>query len=268
MKFITWNINGYRAVSGQNPKTKYGEKIQKNTLFDFIKQENPDIICLQEIKADLEQIKEELRTPPGYESYYNCATSKKGYSGVAVFSKKKPSKITNGIGIERFDVEGRVIEAKYESFTMFNIYFPKGYAENERLDYKLDFYDSVSEIFAKKIASGESIIVTGDFNTAHKEIDLARPKENINTSGFIPIERQKLDKFVEIGLIDSFREFEKENGHYTWWSQRGRARENNIGWRLDYFFVSADLKNKLTSVKILPGQDGSDHCPVVMQISF
>lgn len=268
MKLITWNINGYRAVSGQNPKTKYGEKIQKNTLFEFIEREEPDIICLQEIKADENQINEELRNPLGYISVYNTATSKKGYSGVAVFAKNQPKEIKKGIGIERFDVEGRVIEMVFDEFTLFNIYFPKGYADNDRLDFKLDFYDAITDIFSSKISAGESIIVAGDYNTAHKEIDLARPKENINTSGFIPVEREKLDKFVEIGLVDAFRLFESGNGHYTWWSQRGRAKENNIGWRLDYFFVSSDLKNKILSVKQYPEQDGSDHCPVSMVIDF
>ncbi len=268
MKIITWNVNGYRAISGQNPKTKYGKKIQKNTIFEYVENENPDILCMQEIKASEDQIKEELRTPSGYDSVYNTSQAKKGYSGVGVFYKSKPLDIIKGIGIEKFDAEGRVLELKYENFTLFNIYFPKGYADHERLDFKLDFYDEMLKIFKKKVDEGESVIVTGDYNTAHKEIDLARPKENVKTSGFIPVEREKLDKLADIGFTDAFREFVSENGHYTWWSQRGRARENNVGWRLDYFFVSNDLKDKLVNVTQQPKQEGSDHCPVVMEINL
>ena len=268
MKIITWNVNGYRAISGQNPKTKYGKKIQKNTIFEYVENENPDLLCMQEIKASEDQINEELRNPEGYGSVYNTSQGKKGYSGVGVFYKTKPLEIIKGTGIEKFDAEGRVLELKYENFTLFNIYFPKGYADNERLDFKLEFYDEMLKIFRKKVDDGESVIVTGDYNTAHKEIDLARPKENVNTSGFIPVEREKLDKLVDIGFTDAFREFESENGHYTWWSQRGRARENNVGWRLDYFFISNDLKDKLVNVIQQPAQEGSDHCPVVMEINL
>lgn len=266
MKIITWNINGYRAISGQNPKTKYGKKFYKNYLFKYIEQEDPDIICLQETKSDVDEIKEELRYPPGYHGYYHSSRSKKGYSGVVTFSKKEPSDANFEIGIEKFDREGRIVEADFGDFIHYNIYFPKGYADSERLHFKLDFYDALFEHINKKKEEGRKIIVSGDYNTAHKELDLARPKDNTGTSGFMPEERKKLDEIVDMGYIDAFREFVDEGGHYTWWSQRGKARENNVGWRIDYHFVSSDLKPYLSNSYQQPDQKGSDHCPVVLEL--
>jgi len=268
MKIITWNINGYRSIVGQNPSKRYSTITKENKLFDYIDSEKPDIVCLQETKATPEQIDVDKIKPVGYLAYYNSATNKKGYSGVATFTKIKPKKIEYGLGNEKFDIEGRVIRTDYDDFILYNIYFPKGYEDSERLDFKLEFYDYLFDVLKELKKNQKNIIISGDFNTAHNEIDLARPKENINTSGFMPIERKKIDQLIELGFMDSFRLFCKEPNHYTWWSQRGRARENNIGWRIDYHFVSKELVNKITNVYQQPTVYGSDHCPVVIEINL
>lgn len=268
MKIITWNINGYRSITGQNPSKRYNEITKENKLFSYIEKENPDIICLQEIKADVEQINSDLLAPANYNYYYNTATSKKGYSGVAVFCKQKPNSINTKLGNELFDSEGRLLELFFDDFILYNIYFPKGYADNERLYFKLDFYETFFLSIQKHIDSNKKIIIVGDYNTAHKEIDLARPKENIQTSGFMEIEREKLDKLVSLGFADAFRLKNQDTGHYSWWSQRGRARENNIGWRIDYIFISNILSNLVDDTVIQSQVIGSDHCPVVMNINL
>lgn len=265
MKIITWNINGYRAITGQNPSIRYNKISQKNKLFDFIYKENPDIICLQETKASIEQINEELRQPENYLAYYHSCSKKKGYSGVVSFTKVKPNKVNFNLGIEMFDTEGRLVELHFDDFILLNIYFPKGYTDNERLDYKLEFYDAIYKHIDKLVAINKNIIISGDYNTAHFPIDLARPEENENTSGFLKVEREKLDELVKKGFIDCFRLFTKENGNYTWWSQRGRSRENNIGWRIDYHFCTISLKNRLIYCNLMPEIPGSDHCPVVLE---
>lgn len=265
MKIISWNINGYRAITGQNPSRRYDKVVKENKLFKFIDKERPDIICLQEIKASPEQIDENLRVPEGYYGYYNSCQIKKGYSGVAVFTKNKPKNVNYNFGIEKFDVEGRFLELDFEDFLLYNIYFPKGYTDDERLDYKLEFYDSFFKYCENKRKIKKNIIISGDYNTAHKEIDLARPEENINTSGFLISEREKIDYIIELGYLDSFRLFTKDSGHYTWWSQRGRARENNIGWRIDYHFVTDSFKNQVKKSYHLPFELGSDHCPIVLE---
>lgn len=265
-KILCWNINGYRSIVGQNPSKKYDTISRENKLFAFIEKEKPDIVCMQETKADLSQINEDLRQPAGYTSFYNSSKTKKGYSGVAIFTKEQPKQVIDSIGIERFDIEGRFLQADYDGFSLLNIYFPKGYADNERLDYKLEFYDAVFEYLEKLKRTQKNIIITGDYNTAHKEIDLARPNENVGTSGFIPVEREKLDVLVEKGFLDAFRLFTSDGSNYTWWSQRGRARENNVGWRIDYFFISENLKNNVKNCYLLPEIQGSDHCPLILEL--
>lgn len=264
MKIITWNINGYRSVTGQNPSKRYNQVSYNNSLFDYIYKENPDIICLQETKASPDQINEELRYPEKYHGFYNTCMSKKGYSGVVTFTKHKPLKVNYLLGMEKFDIEGRVVETHFKDFILLNIYFPKGYAETERLDYKLEFYDYLIKYLEKLKKINKNIIVSGDYNTAHNAIDLARPDENVGTSGFMPVEREKLDVFLKHDFVDVFRHFNEEPSHYTWWSQRGRAREKNIGWRIDYHFVTKSLVGKLKKSYIQPEVQGSDHCPVVM----
>ncbi len=266
MKIVTWNVNGYRSITGQNPKKKYDKVIKKNFLFEYIDKTNPDIVCLQETKAAVEQINEDLRQPEGYHSNYYSSKKKKGYSGVATFSKEEPKEVNNELGEERFDVEGRFIETRFNDFILLNIYFPKGYADSERLDFKLDFYDYVMDYLSDLKKENENIIVSGDYNTAHKEIDLARPKQNENTSGFIPVERKKIDELISRGFVDIFRVFNKEGGAYTWWSQRGRAREKNVGWRIDYHFVSETMKKMIKNAYLEPEVYGSDHCPAVIEL--
>jgi len=229
--------------------------------------EKPDILCLQETKASPEQVDEELVNPPGYHAYFSSA-EKKGYSGVVTYTRKKPKKVLHGMGEHRFDSEGRMVISEFGSFVLFNVYFPNGQRSKDRLRYKLDFYDVFLDIAQGWRERGKGVVVCGDFNTAHKEIDLARPKENENRSGFLPIERAWIDKFISRGYTDTFREFSRGPGQYTWWDYVTRARERNVGWRLDYFFVSEELLPYLKNGFIMQYVMGSDHCPVgiVLQI--
>jgi exodeoxyribonuclease-3 len=254
IEILCWNVNGIRAV-------------EKKGFAEWLRQASPDILCLQEIKAQAEQITPEIQQPPGYYGYWNFPR-RKGYSGVAILAKEEPSEVDTGFGIEQFDVEGRVIIARYPRFVLFNVYFPNGKMSQERLNYKMHFYDAFLHFVNPMKARGEKLIICGDFNTAHNEIDLARPKENETTSGFLPMERMWMDKFVAHGFVDTFRHFNKEPNHYTWWSLRTRARERNIGWRLDYFFVSDNLLNSVTEASIFPDLMGSDHCPVGIKLSI
>jgi len=252
IRILCWNVNGIRAV-------------ERKGFLEWLQQESPDILCLQETKAQPDQISYELQQPPGYNAYWNFP-QRKGYSGVATLTKEKPIRVQNGLGIKRFDVEGRVIIAEYPEFTLFNVYFPNGKQSEERLKYKMDFYDAFLDFIDSMKARGEKLIICGDVNTAHKEIDLARPKENEDVSGFLPMEREWMDKFVAHGFIDTFRYFNKEPNHYTWWSLRTRARERNIGWRLDYVFVSENLLSSVSEAGIRPDITGSDHCPVGIKL--
>lgn len=254
IEILCWNVNGIRAV-------------EKKGFLAWLRQTSPDILCLQEIKAQAEQITLEIQQPSGYHGYWNFP-ERKGYSGGAILAKEKPIKVENGFGIEQFDVEGRAIIAKYPQFILFNVYFPNGKMSQERLNYKMDFYDVFLDFIDPLKAKGEKLIICGDFNTAHNEIDLARPKENETISGFLPMERAWMDKFVAHGFVDTFRHFNKEPNHYTWWSLRTRARERNIGWRLDYFFASENLLNSVTEASIFPDVMGADHCPVGIKLSI
>ena len=252
MEILCWNVNGIRAL-------------QKKGFLDWLQQVSPNILCLQETKVQLGQISLELQQPADYYAYWDFP-ERKGYSGVATFTKEKPLKVENGLGIKRFDIEGRVIITRYPQFTLFNIYFPNGKMNEERLQYKMDFYDAFLDFTEPLKAREEKLIICGDFNTAHKEVDLARPKENENVSGFLPMERAWMDKFVAHGFVDTFRHFNKEPGYYTWWSLRTRARERNIGWRLDYFFVTENLLGSVIEASILSNVTGSDHCPVRIKL--
>lgn len=253
LKLLSWNVNGIRAVE------------RKGSLQDLLQNEKPDVLCLQETKAQPDQLSKDLIQPAGYRTHWNYPAEAKGYSGVATFTKEKPVEVQDGLGIKEFDTEGRVIITKYSEFILFNVYFPKGDTtkeRNHRLKYKMDFYDA----FLKRVDAlqdkGEKLIICGDFNTAHKEIDIARPKENEKNSGFLPEERAWMDKLVAHGYIDTFRQFHKEPNQYTWWDMKTRARERNIGWRLDYFFVTENLLKSVAQAFIMPDVTGSDHCPV------
>ncbi len=218
-------------------------------------------MCLQETKAKPEQLSPELLKPEGYSAFWNSA-ERPGYSGVAIFSKQEPLSVKNGFGIRRFDAEGRVLEAEFKEFTLLNIYFPNGGMGPDRLKFKLDFYKAALDTFVKLIKKGKKLVICGDYNTAHKPIDLKNPKENEKTSGFMPIEREWIDRLVSQGFIDTFRVFNQEPGQYSWWDLRTGARQRNAGWRIDYHFISQNLKPALKEAFIWPEVMGSDHCPV------
>ncbi len=253
MKLLSWNVNGLRAVL-------------KKGFVEWLQKEDPDILGIQETKARPEQLPKQFTFLPEWEQYYASSEIKKGYSGVALLSKPSPNEVGKGFGIERFDQEGRTIWADYGPFVLYTIYFPNGKASDERLRFKMEFYDAFLEHAEKKRKEGKGIVVCGDVNTAHKERDLARPKDNEDVSGFLPQEREWMDKFVEHGYHDTFRMFHEEEGCYSWWSLRTRARERNVGWRLDYFFVSDELKDKVKNASILDDVKGSDHAPVSLEL--
>lgn len=259
---ISWNVNGLRAVA---KKKVYQEK----NFFEWWETVNPDIFCLQETKAHPEQVSKKLRDPETYQSFWNSG-ERKGYSGVLTYSKEEPLSVNYGLGVNSFDIEGRLIATEFPHFILFNVYFPNGKKNDERLKYKLDFYDKFLETIDGLRAKGKSIVFCGDVNTAHNPIDLARPKANETVSGFLPIERAWMDKVIKHGYVDTFRYFHPEEpDHYTWWTYRSRgARERNVGWRLDYFFVSEDLLDAVTDAYILSEVKGSDHCPVGLALQF
>lgn len=255
LKLLSWNVNGIRAV-------------HKKGFLEWFKSENPDILCIQETKAHPDQLPDELLNVDGYKSYFSSSIIKKGYSGVAIFTKEQPIKVEHGFGIPKFDDEGRIIIARYKPFVLMNIYYPNGKASDERLKYKMDFYDAFLNYADDLVKKGDKLIICGDVNTAHKEIDIARPKENENISGFLKIERDWMDKFISHGYVDTFRMFNQEPEQYTWWDLVTRARERNVGWRIDYFFVSENLKDNVKNAFILPDVMGSDHCPIGLEIAI
>jgi len=266
MKIISWNINGYRSITGQNPSKRYNVVNNDNKLFDYIGKSNPDIICLQETKANINQIASELLYPNGYNGHY-CSADKKGYSGVATFVKNNiDAKHSAGFGIEKFDSEGRVIITETANFTLLNVYFPNGKRDAERLNYKLNFYDSIIDFIEKMRKQQPNILICGDYNTAHHPIDLANPKQNEKESGFLPIERVRLDYLEQLGYIDAFRQFNKEPHQYSWWSNLGNARARNVGWRIDYFWATAKFLSNIKNCYMEQEIMGSDHCPVVVEL--
>jgi len=252
MRLISWNVNGIRAAD-------------KKGFFNWFKKEKPQILCLQEIKALPEQLLPYLKNTPGYHIFFNSA-ERKGYSGVATYSNNKPVDVKTGFGIKKFDNEGRILITEYPSFVLFNIYFPNGKQSQERLDYKLDFYDTFLGYADNLKAEGKNIVVCGDFNTAHQEIDLARPKENEKISGFLPIERAWIDTFIDHGYVDTFRYFNKKPDQYSWWDMKTGARERNVGWRIDYFFVNKEFMPNVKKAFIMQDVTGSDHCPIGIDV--
>ncbi len=255
MKILCWNTNGLRAT-------------HKNGYFlPLFKDQKPDVVCLQETKAEPEQLPEEVRNIKGYFSYFSHSRVKKGYSGVAIYSKIEPEKVEYGIGIKKFDDEGRIIIAHYKDFALLNVYFPNGGGGPERLAYKLEFYDEFLKFIEGLRKKGKKVIFCGDVNTAHEAIDLARPKENEENTGFLPEERAWLDEVVNAGYVDVFRQlYPDKKGAYTYWDMKTAARDRNVGWRIDYFFVSPDLLSKIKDMKILTDIYGSDHCPIELDL--
>ena len=254
MRILSWNINGIRAI-------------HKKGFLSWLANDAPDVLCLQETKAQVDQLPKELQQVDGYHTYFTSA-ERKGYSGVAILSQKEPDNIQHGLGIPEFDVEGRTQIATFGDVLLYSVYFPNGKASAERLKYKMDFYAAFLNHAKSAVSNGKKVIFCGDVNTAHKEIDLARPKQNEDTSGFLPIERAWIDEAIANGFIDTFREFVKEGDHYSWWDYKTRARDRNIGWRIDYHFISENLRSQLKDAFILDDVMGSDHCPVGIEIDI
>jgi exodeoxyribonuclease-3 len=259
MKIASWNVNGIRAIA-------------KKGFWQWFEDLDADIICLQETKAFPAQLEGELRCPMGYHAVWHAGKTP-GYAGTVIFSKQKPlSQQALFHDLDAFHEDGRVVEARFEQFVLLNIYFPNGSPRadgREMLNYKLDFYRRFLAYVNKLRAEGLKVIACGDYNICHREIDIARPKENANSIGFLPIERAELDKIVAAGYVDVFRYFYPDQGDaYTWWSYRGGARQRNVGWRIDYFFVSDDLLPSLSKFWHQDGVQGSDHCPLVLELNF
>jgi exodeoxyribonuclease-3 len=254
MRIISWNTNGLRAT------VKQGHFMP---LFSF---NNPDIVCLQETKCEPEQLDEKTRNLKGYHSYFSSSKLKKGYSGVAIYSKVEPVKVEYGIGIKKFDDEGRTLVAHYKDFVLINCYFPNGGGGEERLKYKLEFYDAFLEFINKLKKQKKNVIFTGDVNTAHEAIDLARPKENEDHTGFLPVERAWMDEVVDNGWVDIFRHFyPNKKDVYTYWDMFTHARDRNVGWRIDYFFTNQSFIKKIKKFKTHDDYYGSDHCPISIE---
>ncbi len=244
MKLVSWNVNGIRAV-------------QKKGFNEYVQKENPDVLCLQEVKATKEQAGEIMK---GYHSFWNSA-QKKGYSGTAIFSKKEPINVTYGIGLEEHDTEGRVITAEFDDYHVLTVYTPNAQRGLTRLDYRLK-WDEVFRDFVKNLEKKKPVIFCGDLNVAHNEIDIAHPNSNRNNPGFTDAERNSFSKLLDTGFVDSFRHFNKDPHQYSWWSYMFNARAKNIGWRIDYFCASEKIKHSLKSAFIRQEIHGSDHCPV------
>ncbi|AKL97249.1 exodeoxyribonuclease ExoA [Clostridium aceticum] len=251
MKLISWNVNGLRACVGKG-------------FLDYFKGVDADIFCLQETKLQEGQIDLDLE---GYQQYWNYAV-KKGYSGTAIFTKKEPVSVKYGMGIEEHDQEGRVITLEFEEFYLVNVYTPNSQRELARLDYR-GIWEDAFRNHLKNLDAVKPVILCGDLNVAHKEIDLKNPKTNKRNAGFTDEERQKMTELLDTGFIDTYRYFyPDQEGAYTWWSYMGKARERNAGWRIDYFIVSERLKDLLKKAEIHSSIMGSDHCPVVLEIDF
>lgn len=255
MRILSWNVNGYRAV-------------WKKGFKEWLPELNTDVIGIQETKAWPEQLTEEQLNPLGWHSVFAQA-EKKGYSGVATFSKEPPTSTQVGFGDPPFDTEGRVVITEHKDVLLANIYFPNGKRDKTRLKYKMDFYEKTLNYFKALRDEGRKVIVCGDYNTAHKEIDLARPKENEKVSGFLPEERAWIDRWIEAGFVDIFRRFHPDEAEqYSWWDMFTRARDRNVGWRIDYHFVSDTLVDQVKDAWIMQDIMGSDHCPVGIELDI
>jgi exodeoxyribonuclease-3 len=253
LRALSWNVNGLRAVH------------RHGYFMDWFTAESPDILCLQETKSLVEQLPPELRNVDGYHAYFASA-ERKGYSGVAIYSKQEPLDVIEGLGVPEFDAEGRVLIAEYPSFTLMNIYYPNGKMSAERLAYKMRFYDAFLAFADGLLAAGQHLVICGDVNTAHTEADIARPKENAKISGFLPEERAWMDDFLSHGYLDTFRMFDDRPGVYSYWDMKSRARDRDVGWRIDYFFVDDGFKGHVSNAWIMQDVMGSDHCPIGIEI--
>ncbi|MBJ7258024.1 MAG: exodeoxyribonuclease III [Chthoniobacterales bacterium] len=251
MKLVSWNVNGLRSILGKG-------------LLEFWASEKPDVLCLQEIKARPEQVAG-TAWPRGFEAHWNSA-EKPGYSGTATFAGMKPKSATLGIGAEEHDREGRVVTLEYDGFFLVNVYTPNSQRELTRLEYRTREWEPAFRKYLKSLEKMKPVIFCGDLNVAHTEHDLANPKSNRHNAGFTDEERTEFQALIDAGFVDTFRLFNEGNGHYTWWSYMNNARARNIGWRIDYFLVSASLVPRVKSARIMPHVPGSDHCPVVLEL--
>ncbi len=253
MKILSWNVNGIRAA-------------HKKGFLPWLAKEKPDVLCLQEIKGRPEQLEPELREPKGYHVVFTPA-QRPGYSGTAIYSRAKPDEVWTGVGDERFDDEGRVTGVRFGVLQIISAYFPNSREGGARLDFKLDFCTRFTRLLKRRAEKGEDIVLAGDYNIAHQEIDLARPDDNHESPGFFPQERNAMTEFLAAGFHDVFREeYPKKAGAYTWWSLRSGARARNVGWRIDYTNVNARLRPHVKKTWILPDVMGSDHCPVGIEL--
>jgi exodeoxyribonuclease-3 len=257
LRLISWNVNGLRAVW------------KKDFLKSFFSLD-ADIFGIQETKLQAAQLTDEMKQIENYQSFWSFAAEKKGYSGVGVYTRIEPREVKYGIGNPRFDNEGRILELAFDEFVFFNIYFPNGQMSQERLDYKLDFYSALFDHVDEYRSQGKSVIITGDYNTAHNEIDLKNPKANEKNSGFLRVERDWLDRIVQNGYVDTFRYLHPDKIKYSWWTYRFKAREKNVGWRIDYFFATRDLVGKGWIKRAFIDNDifGSDHCPIGLELAL
>lgn len=255
MRIISWNTNGLRAT------------VKQGYFFPLFKKHKPDVLCIQETKASEDQLDKETREVPLYYSYFSSSKIKKGYSGVAIYTNIKPKEVFYGMGIKKFDEEGRIVGIKLKNLTIINCYFPNGGQGPHRLKYKMEFYSAFLKFINKLRDNGENVIFCGDVNTAHEEIDLANPKANEENTGFLPEERAWITKVIKNDFVDVFRNFyPKKVGAYTYWDQKTRARDRNVGWRIDYFFADKKIVKKIKTTGIYSDYYGSDHCPLFIEI--
>ena len=253
IEIVSWNVNGIRAWD-------------KKGKFDDFMASDVDILCLQETKAHPEQLPEYLQQPKGYFAYFNSAQTKKGYSGVSIYTKIEPKEVIYGLGVDELDQEGRQLTLVFENFILINCYFPNGGGQDHRLEYKLKYFDAFLKFLKKMEKISTNIIFCGDVNVAHKEIDLARPKENAKHIGFTLEERAKVDAFIDSDYVDIYRHLNPDKIKYTWWDQKSHARERNVGWRIDYFFVHKSFMDSVDNLFIRDTITGSDHCPLACKI--
>jgi exodeoxyribonuclease III len=251
-RILSWNVNGIRSIA-------------KKGLLDWLHHESPDILCMQETKASPSQLSQDLLEPHGYQAYWSPA-EKPGYSGVAVYTRERPL-LVEPMGIPRFDAEGRFLLLEYADFTLITAYFPNSQDGGRRIDYKIDFCESMQALCDELDSAGRRFVLCGDYNIAHRPIDLARPRQNEQTAGYLPEERAWMDRFTAAGYVDTFRMYNSEGGHYTWWSYVTRGRERNVGWRIDYHCVNPAAAGLVAASGMLSHVMGSDHCPIEITLN-